>query len=130
MYVTVKVICDRITGKSKGYGFVQFCMESEATNALPKMDGQVCKSELNLKPHFTCMLYFAFQIVMRERSTLICCFSCWMEEISVCIIQTRDEGCFQDSSIARKILHVFLRLICLVGYIDCVWLSYHFDGAV
>ncbi|XP_073113256.1 glycine-rich RNA-binding protein 4, mitochondrial isoform X1 [Elaeis guineensis] len=49
--VEVKVICDRITGKSKGYGFVQFCMESEATNALQKMDGQLLDGR-NIRVHY------------------------------------------------------------------------------
>ncbi|XP_072982735.1 glycine-rich RNA-binding protein 2, mitochondrial-like isoform X2 [Typha latifolia] len=38
--IKVRVICDPTTGKSKGYGFVQFFMESEATAALQRMDGQ------------------------------------------------------------------------------------------
>lgn len=47
----VKVICDRITGKSKGYGFVRFCMESEATNALQKMHGQLLDGR-NIRVHY------------------------------------------------------------------------------
>ncbi|KAJ8464521.1 hypothetical protein OPV22_027073 [Ensete ventricosum] len=39
--VEVKVICDRsTTSKSKGYGFVRFSSEKEATIALQKMDGE------------------------------------------------------------------------------------------
>ncbi|PON33283.1 Splicing factor-like protein [Trema orientale] len=37
----VKVICDHKSGKSKGYGFVQFTSETAATTALKEMDGQV-----------------------------------------------------------------------------------------
>ncbi|PON31897.1 hypothetical protein TorRG33x02_357160, partial [Trema orientale] len=36
----VKVICDHKSGKSKGYGFVQFTSETAATTALKEMDGQ------------------------------------------------------------------------------------------
>ncbi|KAF7119581.1 hypothetical protein RHSIM_Rhsim13G0086000 [Rhododendron simsii] len=39
--IQVKVICDHVTGKSKGYGFVQFNSETAATTALMQMDGQV-----------------------------------------------------------------------------------------
>ncbi|CAL5352947.1 unnamed protein product [Camellia sinensis] len=35
----VKVICDHVTGKSKGYGFVQFNSETAAGTALREMDG-------------------------------------------------------------------------------------------
>ncbi|PKU82856.1 glycine-rich RNA-binding protein 4, mitochondrial isoform X2 [Dendrobium catenatum] len=37
----VKVICDRRSGKSKGFGFVQFSHESEAATALQQMDQQL-----------------------------------------------------------------------------------------
>ncbi|PON58989.1 Splicing factor-like protein [Parasponia andersonii] len=37
----VKVICDHKSGKSKGYGFVQFTSETAATTALKEMDGQL-----------------------------------------------------------------------------------------
>uniref|UniRef100_A0A2P2ISH2 RRM domain-containing protein n=1 Tax=Rhizophora mucronata TaxID=61149 RepID=A0A2P2ISH2_RHIMU len=39
--IEVKVICDRVSGKSKGYGFVRFVYENAATTALKEMDGQV-----------------------------------------------------------------------------------------
>eukprot|EP00268_Persea_americana_P016306 TRINITY_DN17726_c0_g1_i1.p1 TRINITY_DN17726_c0_g1~~TRINITY_DN17726_c0_g1_i1.p1 ORF type:complete len:134 (-),score=25.67 TRINITY_DN17726_c0_g1_i1:809-1210(-) len=39
--VEVKVICDHVTSKSKGYGFVQFTSEWEASIALQLMDGQL-----------------------------------------------------------------------------------------
>ena len=41
IYIAVKVICDHKSGRSKGYGFVQFTCETAATNALKEMDGQV-----------------------------------------------------------------------------------------
>ena len=37
----VKVICDHFTGKSKGYGFVQFISDDAASKALKEMDGLV-----------------------------------------------------------------------------------------
>ncbi|XP_020583384.1 glycine-rich RNA-binding protein 4, mitochondrial-like isoform X2 [Phalaenopsis equestris] len=37
----VKVICDRRSGKSEGFGFVQFSQEIEAATALQKMDKQL-----------------------------------------------------------------------------------------
>lgn len=53
-YLTVKVICDRsTTSKSKGYGFIQFSSEKEATIALQKMDGEVCQK---YSPHI--LLFF------------------------------------------------------------------------
>lgn len=39
--LTVKVICDHKSGKSKGYGFVKFTSETAASKALKEMDGQV-----------------------------------------------------------------------------------------
>ncbi|KAF3453836.1 hypothetical protein FNV43_RR04277 [Rhamnella rubrinervis] len=39
--IKLKVICDHKSGKSKGYGFVQFNSESAARNALKAMDGQL-----------------------------------------------------------------------------------------
>ncbi|CAM6013568.1 unnamed protein product [Sphagnum balticum] len=36
----VKIICDRDTGRSRGFGFVSFTSESEAGAALQEMDGR------------------------------------------------------------------------------------------
>lgn len=38
MVLAVKVICDHVSGKSKGYGFVQFESEAAASTALNEMD--------------------------------------------------------------------------------------------
>ncbi|KAK2630947.1 glycine-rich RNA-binding protein 2, mitochondrial isoform X2 [Eucalyptus grandis] len=38
--IEVKVICDHVSGKSKGYGFVQFESEAAASTALNEMDGK------------------------------------------------------------------------------------------
>ncbi|TXG48330.1 hypothetical protein EZV62_027624 [Acer yangbiense] len=39
--VEVKVICDHVSGKSRGYGFVKFASETAASTALKDMDGQL-----------------------------------------------------------------------------------------
>ncbi|ONI00321.1 hypothetical protein PRUPE_6G082400 [Prunus persica] len=39
--IEVKVICDHVSGKSKGYGFVKFTSGIEASTALKEMDGQL-----------------------------------------------------------------------------------------
>lgn len=41
MVLAVKVTCDHVSGRSKGYGFVRFTSEMSATIALKEMDGQV-----------------------------------------------------------------------------------------
>ncbi|BBH04838.1 glycine-rich RNA-binding protein 5 [Prunus dulcis] len=47
--IEVKVICDHVSGKSKGYGFVKFTSGIEASTALKEMDGQMAdKSAWNL----------------------------------------------------------------------------------
>lgn len=50
MYFAVKVICDHKSGKSKGYGFVQFSSEIAGGKALKDMDGKVnCKDEIYIQ---------------------------------------------------------------------------------
>lgn len=39
--MSVKVICNHVSGKSKGYGFVHFTTENAASNALKEMNGKV-----------------------------------------------------------------------------------------
>ncbi|KFK29206.1 hypothetical protein AALP_AA7G103000 [Arabis alpina] len=39
-----KVVTDRTTGRSKGYGFVRFADESEQIRAMTEMNGQYCSS--------------------------------------------------------------------------------------
>ncbi|KAJ7947690.1 Glycine-rich RNA-binding protein [Quillaja saponaria] len=39
--IEIKVICDHVSGKSKGYGFVRFTSETAANTALKAMDGQL-----------------------------------------------------------------------------------------
>ncbi|WZZ21698.1 hypothetical protein YC2023_123085 [Brassica napus] len=38
---TVRVICDHVSGKSKGYGFVLFDSEEAAASALASMNNQL-----------------------------------------------------------------------------------------
>ncbi|XP_051134467.1 glycine-rich RNA-binding protein 4, mitochondrial-like [Andrographis paniculata] len=38
--IEAKVICDRASGKSRGYGFVHYSSEEAASEAMEKMDGQ------------------------------------------------------------------------------------------
>ncbi|XP_078445342.1 glycine-rich RNA-binding protein 2, mitochondrial-like isoform X3 [Wolffia australiana] len=38
--IAVNVICDRVSGRSRGFGFVKFAEEDAAMNALREMDGQ------------------------------------------------------------------------------------------
>ncbi|PKA56370.1 Glycine-rich RNA-binding protein 2, mitochondrial [Apostasia shenzhenica] len=49
--IEVKIICDRVSGKSKGFGFVRFAHESEASTARQEMDGQDVDGR-NLRVHF------------------------------------------------------------------------------
>lgn len=37
----VRIIMDRATGKSKGFGFVEFSNDDEGENAVAKMDGSM-----------------------------------------------------------------------------------------
>ncbi|RDX67088.1 Glycine-rich RNA-binding protein 4, mitochondrial, partial [Mucuna pruriens] len=39
--IEVKVICDHVTGKSRGYGFVRFVSEITAATAREEMNGQI-----------------------------------------------------------------------------------------
>ena len=55
----VRVICDHVTGKSKGYGFVKFASEDSAASALKEMNDQVGFLSLShtiLKLNFPCLL--------------------------------------------------------------------------
>ncbi|GMY10792.1 glycine-rich RNA-binding protein 2, mitochondrial-like isoform X2 [Fagus crenata] len=49
--IEVKVICDHVSGKSKGYGFVRFTSETTATTALKEMDGQILDGR-NIRVHY------------------------------------------------------------------------------
>uniref|UniRef100_A0A5B7BN68 RRM domain-containing protein n=1 Tax=Davidia involucrata TaxID=16924 RepID=A0A5B7BN68_DAVIN len=49
--IGVKVICDHVSGKSKGYGFVQYTSEIAANKALKEMDGQSLDGR-NIRVHY------------------------------------------------------------------------------
>lgn len=53
MFIAVRVICDRVSGKSKGYGFVHFDSEAAASTALNQMNGQVREFYFNSHSYFT-----------------------------------------------------------------------------
>ncbi|XP_075506201.1 uncharacterized protein LOC142543079 isoform X3 [Primulina tabacum] len=50
LFVGVKVICDRVSGKSKGYGFVNYTAEQAAIKALNEMNGQLLDGR-NIRLH-------------------------------------------------------------------------------
>ncbi|CAI9776705.1 unnamed protein product [Fraxinus pennsylvanica] len=39
--IQVNVVCDHVSSKSKGYGFVRYAEETAASKALKEMDGQL-----------------------------------------------------------------------------------------
>jgi RNA recognition motif-containing protein len=41
-YVSARVVTDRATGYSKGYGFVNYATLEDAENGVKGMDGEVC----------------------------------------------------------------------------------------
>ncbi|XP_074290613.1 glycine-rich RNA-binding protein 2, mitochondrial-like [Silene latifolia] len=49
--IEVRVICDHITGKSRGYGFVKFTSEDAAASALKDMDNQLL-DERNIRVQY------------------------------------------------------------------------------
>lgn len=52
-----KVVMDRVSDKSKGFGFVTFASEDEAHTALTEMNGKVCSL------HFPLSLLLLFYIL-------------------------------------------------------------------
>ncbi|CAM8916399.1 unnamed protein product [Rhodiola kirilowii] len=49
--IEVKVICDHKSGKSKGYGFVNYTSETSANTALKQMDGKSLDGR-NIRVHY------------------------------------------------------------------------------
>ena len=58
---TVKVITDRETGRSRGFGFVTFGSEADAEAALQGMDGKVYLVSLNYRLGYICIIIVTFQ---------------------------------------------------------------------
>lgn len=48
--IEVKVICDRVSGKSRGYGFVSYSSDEAATKAFDEMDGRLLDGR-NIRVH-------------------------------------------------------------------------------
>lgn len=61
--IPAKVVTDRVSDKSKGFGFVTFASEDEAHTALTEMNGKVCTS-----------LYF-ITLNLRNLSLMVICCS-------------------------------------------------------
>ncbi|KAL3829132.1 hypothetical protein ACJIZ3_017934 [Penstemon smallii] len=49
--IEAKVICDRVSGKSRGYGFVHYTEETAASKALKDMDGKLLDGR-NIRIHY------------------------------------------------------------------------------
>ncbi|KAH9627105.1 hypothetical protein KSS87_009763 [Heliosperma pusillum] len=49
--IEVRVICDHVSGKSRGYGFVKFTSEDAAASALKDMDNQLL-DERNIRVQY------------------------------------------------------------------------------
>ncbi|GAB2235052.1 hypothetical protein Droror1_Dr00004330 [Drosera rotundifolia] len=49
--VEVRVICNHVNSKSRGYGFVKFASENAAASALKEMNGQVLDGR-NIRVHY------------------------------------------------------------------------------
>lgn len=58
-YLAVKVICDHMSGRSKGYGFLRFISETAAATALKEMDGQV-----NVVFHHEIILFIVLKLTL------------------------------------------------------------------
>lgn len=74
----MKIICDRDTGRSRGFGFVQFTTDEEADAALGAMDGRVkpriCdSSEMIVLVLFYLPTYIAIWLLGWEIFIFTCC---------------------------------------------------------
>ncbi|KAI5666077.1 hypothetical protein M9H77_15930 [Catharanthus roseus] len=79
--IEVKVICNHVSGKSKGYGFVHFTTENAASNALKEMNGKkhscaVCPQKMTAA--------IASLVVAEYFLWILLLLSCMLEEHSDC----------------------------------------------
>lgn len=61
----VRIMYDKDTGRSRGFGFVNFSTQDEATSAKDAMDGKVSKKNLLRMPqHLKSKHYFFYPMVV------------------------------------------------------------------
>lgn len=63
--MTVKVIIDKISKRSKGYAFIEYATEEAASAALKEMNGKVDPSFLHEKCNFV-LRWFCFGVFMEK----------------------------------------------------------------
>ncbi|CAF1771189.1 unnamed protein product [Brassica napus] len=79
--INVRVICDHMSGKSKGYGFVLFDSEEAVASALASMNNQVCYTKLSQTEFLfskyrcvlTCLCSAFFQLCFFVSSRRVLC---------------------------------------------------------
>ena len=67
----VKIICDRDTGRSRGFGFVSFTSEQEAEAALQAMDGRVREFVLFTYYFSGFDILFSFRLCLVESASFL-----------------------------------------------------------
>ncbi|KAL2463379.1 Glycine-rich RNA-binding protein 2 [Forsythia ovata] len=84
--VDAKVIMDRDTGRSKGFGFVNFSSEESARSALSAMDGQVSFRNYITSP---CVTYAAVILLILPMSSLLPCRNLNGRNVRVSVAEER-----------------------------------------
>lgn len=79
----VRVICDHVTGKSRGYGFVRFTSAAAASAAIQDMNGQVGYISIRI---FSDSFYLVRQLCFMIYFHLL--FSYWTGEIFAFLMGT------------------------------------------
>lgn len=129
-YHAVKVICDRVSGKSRGYGFVRYTSEVAASKALKEMDGRVCS---NIQIHCLLLDYFILAYILRFSLSMLYAFAVagWQKyPYSLCAkrVKARKSGL---GLILQLLLLLFNPTFLLVLNLSCLlWIdficSFHF----